>query len=222
MRSREHGYWVSPDCALAADGTNAAVEAFAERHLAEVKQLIWMNVAAFAFTALSMLLAYFVSLRFAPLIAVGVLLWVLVFLLDAVRSRRRPPIAKLVSFPLSSEPWEAWPCRVESVRRDPKSRKRLVYLMSRDQRALYAFRVVMPEEALRSVPEGMGVLWVCWDLLSVSSPDASRVAMSTVGGAVVWEARPASGREASRSPEPTQAFSRVIGEASAEPLASNL
>lgn len=214
MLALDYGYWVSIDAALAADRTQAAFEATEEQANAGTRKMIWSNVAAFAFLVLSLLLGYFVSPQFLVLAVLAVLIWCAVFIVDALRSRREPPIRKLTVFPLGVAPWQAWPCRVTGVREDPDSRMKLVYLMSPDQQVVRAFKTPMPEQVWKRMIHGMGVLWICGDLESTPVSGAGGVAMGTVKGEIVWEARHASKRDTMNGPQPTPAFARVIEDAS--------
>lgn len=216
MLAREYGYQVSRDCALAAAGTNAAAEATGEFDRAAIRTMLWRNGAAFALVALSLLAAYFISEWFASLTVLAILLWCAVFVIDA--SRRRPSISKLIVFPLGTEPWQAWPCRVEDVRGKANSTTKLVYLMSPDQQVARAFRTPIPEPVRKRMPHGMGVLWICGDLESPPLPGASGVAMGTVKGDIVWGARHASRRQAANGPVPTPAFDRHIDEAASKQM----
>ncbi|MCH7231355.1 hypothetical protein L0U85_10915 [Glycomyces sp. L485] len=213
MKALEYGYQVSLDYALAADGTQAASEGGLKWNDAEIKKTLRSNGAAFAFLVLSLLLTYFVSLQFGPLIILGVLLLCAMYIANALRSRKEPPISKLI-FTLSTGPWQAWPCRVEGVRGNPDSKTKLVYLMSPDQQVVRAFKAPIPEHALKRIAHGMGVLWICGDLESPPMSGASGVAMATVKGEIVWGSRYASKRDAENGPQPTPALSRFIDEAS--------
>ncbi|MCC3764148.1 hypothetical protein K3N28_13855 [Glycomyces sp. TRM65418] len=222
MLAHEYGYRVSADCALAADGTQAAAHASEERAKAGTRTMLRWNGTAFAFAALSLVLTFVVSVRFAPLIALAVLLWCGVFLNDAVRSKREPSIAKLIVFPLSAEPWQAWPCRVADARGKANSPTKLVYLMSPDQEVVRAFKTRIPEEVGSRMAHGMGVLWVCGDLESPPMPGTDGVAMASVGGEVVWGARHASQRQTRDGPPPAPAFSRIVEEASSAEMGKRL
>jgi hypothetical protein len=181
MLAREHGYWVSEERAIAFPETRSFLAETRPPGEGVMTLYTWClmlaGTLAFIF-AEEFPAAHRTEARWIGGIVMAVA--TIVLFARSNRQTRRDSLSEC----LRGSPWQAWPCRIESVDpKEPASAQQRVYLLSPQREVRGTFEGEMPREVWRSMTDGYGLLWVCGDL-------RTPVALASPGGAPVWLASP--------------------------------
>jgi hypothetical protein len=177
LQAKVFGYWVSDEPAAGLPGTR--------RYLAAQEPRV-ADPVAFTLAALVSVgcWAYFAGgIADAPVTSTPELVLVFILVFVAIASHLALIIVPVSAMTrrrsrahLESRPWQAWPAKAEG--------RTTIDILDPEGKVFKTFQndALMPKSVWRSMPDGLGVLWICGDL-------REPVFIAAPGGEQCWKAK---------------------------------